>query len=891
MQSFLSIEESEKSLPVLLLFGYTKNIREELVRLNSEKFRIIIVGSKKPNFLDDYQNAYFISYKKADLLLKLEEKVDYAIAFLSDDLAIKNIGYFTEKSRRDHAKVLGILRTESIDHDLKNIDSVKILSDVRLCILGEILSSKSSSESDLSKIIENAIINQKIVLDGREEQSVFCISLSDATTAIQRLLFGNFKKENLYYLFYKNPQTILDAVYTIARVEPDTKIIFSENTKKSNTLSREKFVENSKSKTLMDSSYIDSLDGFEKTIEGFFNNKQDFEKSNRRWAKKNRRKNGGPVSKAFKFSLISFGAGLLLFIFLNFLFFGIGLLFLRQSISDLENGNFSNAATNAKKSNFLLEIIKPTIEVTFDLISAVDQQGQTQQTYRLLRKAGELSEISGSTITDILKSANISENQILSSLASFSFIFQEGQRIQSKTQNKSLSNELKSTYSNLLSLSQVLPQVMGFEKEMNYLLLFQNNEELRPTGGFIGSIGEMVLEKGQIKDINIQDVYELDGQLKHHIDPPFVVRRYLQPHLYLRDSNFPLDFQEVASSSAFIYNLESGKEPQAVIAIDLEVLKEILKITGPINLPNYNVTVDDTTISQFLQSTIKDNFFPGSTQKKDVLNTVFHKLVDKTKNDQKFNVALLKLLPDLLEKKHILISFSDSSIQKVFNANNYSGSYGDTRKVEDNTIYDYLYVNEANIGVNKVNALVSRTIEYRAMIGQDSLVSIATLSLTNASKIDDYKTYLTFVVPANSTLQKITIDGVEQVLTQAIVDPQTFESSTFVEPQELEVEQYSKNNLNHISFVTIVPKNKKTNIKVEYSNGASKKVLNATNYSLLLNSQPGVAPYTFKSIFDYPEEYVPKDVNATTYGSNFFEKEFTIDDNLIFEFQLQKKTK
>ena len=186
------------------------------------------------------------------------------------------------------------------------------------------------------------------------------------------------------------------------------------------------------------------------------------------------------------------------------------------------------------------------------MVTYVFQKAVTSYTF--VQKAGELSQITGVTMTKLFK-GNFNSEQSLSSITSnLSFLYSEGQRVSLETGNKDISSRLKQTYSKLLSLSEILPTILGFYEDKNYLLLFQNDDELRPTGGFIGSIGDAVVKKGKIQNLTIQDVYELDGQLRNHIEPPFIVRRYLQPHLYLRDSNFYLNFQESASMAALLHN-------------------------------------------------------------------------------------------------------------------------------------------------------------------------------------------------------------------------------------------------------------------------------------------------------------------------------------------------
>src|SRR3989344_5241553 len=113
--------------------------------------------------------------------------------------------------------------------------------------------------------------------------------------------------------------------------------------------------------------------------------------------------------------------------------------------------------------------------------------------------------------------------------------------------------------------------------------------ELRPGGGFIGSYGLLTFSKGKITDFSIHDVYDADGQLKGHIEPPFPIRRYLpQIHWYMRDSNWDVDFAKAASTSAYFLNAETGKTVDGVIGVDLSFVKNLLSVTGPITVSDYN---------------------------------------------------------------------------------------------------------------------------------------------------------------------------------------------------------------------------------------------------------------------------------------------------------------
>jgi hypothetical protein len=82
MSKLLNIEENDSNKPILCIFGEESHILEPFVSENSTKFRIILVSAKRFDFLDEYPDIYFLTYKNAELLPKLQEKLDYVLIFL-----------------------------------------------------------------------------------------------------------------------------------------------------------------------------------------------------------------------------------------------------------------------------------------------------------------------------------------------------------------------------------------------------------------------------------------------------------------------------------------------------------------------------------------------------------------------------------------------------------------------------------------------------------------------------------------------------------------------------------------------------------------------------------------------------------------------------------------
>jgi hypothetical protein len=148
--------------------------------------------------------------------------------------------------------------------------------------------------------------------------------------------------------------------------------------------------------------------------------------------------------------------------------------------------------------------------------------------------------------------------------------------------------------------------------------------ELRPGGGFIGSFAVVEFKNYSLYDFKVYDVYDADGQLDAHVEPPKAIRAYLQqPHWFLRDSNFTPDFVENVETAEFFLDKELKLNNfDGYAAITTTGLTYLLKSFGEIYIPDFNetITADNFYLKAQLQS--ENSFFPGSIQKKSYLSTV-----------------------------------------------------------------------------------------------------------------------------------------------------------------------------------------------------------------------------------------------------------------------------
>ncbi|KKS16017.1 MAG: hypothetical protein UU74_C0050G0006, partial [Candidatus Woesebacteria bacterium GW2011_GWA1_41_7] len=316
------------------------------------------------------------------------------------------------------------------------------------------------------------------------------------------------------------------------------------------------------------------------------------------------------------------------------------------------------------------------------------------------------------------------------------------------------------TYKELISQTIIivdkLPNVLGREDSKTYFVLFENNMELRPTGGFIGSYGLLAFDKGRLSDFAISDVYSADGQLNGHVEPPLPIKQYLgEANWWLRDSNWDPDFPTSAKRAEWFLDKEMDKQVDGVISVDLTPIKSFLKISGPIFLSDYNMSINADNLYEKVQSEVQDDFFAGTHKKASFLTALSRSILDKTgglSSTQKTSV--LKLVYDNLDQRHIQVFLHDSEFQNTMEVLGWDGSVF-TPACSGNCYSDLVGIVEANVGVNKSNYFVTREANLDIEIDEARIDKTMTLTLKNSASANlglsgRYKSYVRLLIPENS---------------------------------------------------------------------------------------------------------------------------------------------
>lgn len=256
-----------------------------------------------------------------------------------------------------------------------------------------------------------------------------------------------------------------------------------------------------------------------------------------------------------------------------------------------------------------------------------------------------------------------------------------------------------------------LLKLLGDRYPHRYLILLQNNNEIRPTGGFIGSYAIMDMNEGYIEKLEVHDVYDLE--FYGYIEPPkdFVTFGSWR----FRDSNYSPDFPTSAQKAKWFLEKEGGPGVDTVVAINQDLLADLLEITGPVQVGDFGkFTAENYNL---LLSFIIEGKIWGAEDPKHILKIFipeFKKAILKEENISKVGSKLYSEI----QKKNIMAWSEDDDIEGLFDATGLSGKVHESLSEED-----YLSVVNVSVGGTKSDQFVEETISHNTKIESDGAIT------------------------------------------------------------------------------------------------------------------------------------------------------------------------
>ncbi len=291
-----------------------------------------------------------------------------------------------------------------------------------------------------------------------------------------------------------------------------------------------------------------------------------------------------------------------------------------------------------------------------------------------------------------------------------------------------------------------------------FLVLLQNNHELRPGGGFLGQYAVIKIKNAEIISTLVEDANLLDQRIKDaniKVTPPWPLTRYAQIKRWmLRDSNFSPDFPYNAEKAEYFYRLGGGREKfNAVIAVNADVFNHLLAVTGDITMPGFGTFTSENGALK-LEEAVEKNYLgedvPAELKqnRKNIMKQIAAEMIKRLNHVDQIP-KLAEFIQGELRNKDVMIYFHDPKLQELVESVHWDGS------VQTDWTSDYLMLVDANLGALKSDYYIKRALHYTVdFTGETPKANVSYTYAHTATRGDwrtsDYHTYTRILAPLGS---------------------------------------------------------------------------------------------------------------------------------------------
>ena len=318
--------------------------------------------------------------------------------------------------------------------------------------------------------------------------------------------------------------------------------------------------------------------------------------------------------------------------------------------------------------------------------------------------------------------------------------------------------------------ARLLPGVMGASGTKTYLVLFANPSELRPTGGFAGEVGTVTFDGGNLVKIDLRNQAEVSSAYKDKFPPPVQEAKYLSflnGQLEIGDAGWDPNFPTSARLQERMYKSATGVQVDGTISIDPILISELLRVTGPVDVPKYGSFDADNV---YLRINVVVNVPPAKGQPsggKEALPEIATAIIAKifAQPSSRWPDLATKMIEGAQER-HLQISVNDAALEAVLHDQQFDGSLVSTPLTQD-----YILIAEANVAATKADYYIKRSVDVKVEIypsglnrhaidihyeyppARDATDRILNVFPTNPTSL--YRDYVRFYLPLTATLGNI----------------------------------------------------------------------------------------------------------------------------------------
>lgn len=330
---------------------------------------------------------------------------------------------------------------------------------------------------------------------------------------------------------------------------------------------------------------------------------------------------------------------------------------------------------------------------------------------------------------------------------------------------------LAQSFEEVVTHADALSALLGANGKRTYMVAFQNNTELRATGGFMGSFAEVSFEKGAITDMRIPGggTYDVQGQLRAFVAAPGPLQ-LLRARWEFQDANWFPDFPTSARKMLWFYQSAGGPSVDGVLSINANVLEQVLAVLGPITLKS-GLELNAENVLFEMQKEAEIFYDKEANTPKAIVGELTEHIFTKLETaDAQTLLKVAGVFVDSFNNKNMQVYFSENSLQSTVKS---LGWTGEMRTTSD----DYLMVVHTNVGGGKTDSVIDRDVTVDSFIAEDGTIeNTVTLTQTHRGMENALFTgmnnvdYVRIYVPEGSTF--ITGAGFEVPSSDLFQEPE-----------------------------------------------------------------------------------------------------------------------
>jgi len=379
----------------------------------------------------------------------------------------------------------------------------------------------------------------------------------------------------------------------------------------------------------------------------------------------------------------------------------------------------------------------------------------------------------------------------------------------------------------------IFPGILGVGTgEQRYMIIMQNDAEIRATGGFWTNFATFKVRNALLtSDFTSKDMYSIDIALdaidKYVTFPtaPEAYKNYLKvERLFARDTNISPDFPTAIGQFNVYYNMAQRVNPaefksvNGYIGINTEVVKEFIEITGPVNVNGVIFNKDNVVLE--LEKIASLSLAQQANRKKVLGDLMEAMLKNVFESDSFLWPTLIEKGVDLMNRKQVIVYLTDPNAQRLIEKYNYGG------RIVDQGAKDYSYFVSTNLGGDKTNLFVQREISQSAKMENGKILRTVKVKYTYPQPSSEY---VDFVKRYQDWFRLYVPEGAEFVSLTGNQDSKVYEGK-------------ERGKVYYGGFLTLTPNETK---EVEYKYYLPSSFVKNNTYDLYIQKQSGQGPEVY----------------------------------------------